>query len=933
LQQFYIVKTHTKRLKNSQYSINFDNINHIRRNGELVAIGESQLLRSLFKLKGLDASLDTVRQAVQELSKSKRQRASNINRIDLLLFVPEIVSVVVDKKSEYRHIAKNGFLINGKKYVRLLCGAGHARRNSALFIQEEFEKPLKELLNNDRNPEIQIAPSKFNAYFALCSSATYRVSEPEFAVVKDCEITRENCEVELVEEIDKIPNPYAGDKVYPTKMDLPFNLFDGMGLISPRQAKLWAEELGLDYIPSTFIIRNNFMKGMVAVFDFHMFATEFDQRWFADVWGNKVDVRNVDIILSESQLKMWSAFISHSDYVDKCRKNGWAWGVSRFAPRYDSDHIFSNYQFLQVEDYSQDDIEQLCQPTIDFLSGSIGSDVDITRLYLMGKVANQYYDSEIDVLGMISDPVTKAILLHEEMVKDPYVQSHILNSLNKKIRESYFGNLIVPGNYQTIVSDPYALCEYIFGMDVKGLLGVNEHYSTYWINKNVSKVAAMRAPLTWRSEVNILNFNKDVLKETWYKYLDSGVIYNVHGYDSMLQADSDFDGDLVMTTNNEQIIKNACGGLPVTYTKNKTPKEIIDEDKLFEYDAKAFDTRIGFITNCSTTLYAMLANYESDSVQGAEITKRLKICRKEQGNQIDKAKGLVIAPFPKYWTKWTRINPNNSQYIDEIELNNEILIDKRPYFMRYLYGHYNRSFLQHNKNFDRYCQANFGKAYEESIGGFPEMEVVTEKYEKYSPLIDNDCTMNKICHYMEEQIKQIRVSLPASIEDGSLHIMKDSTIPFDTDKYKQMEELFRKYRSERSRFNRLPPAGGSDEGNHLSRYKTIEQYNRVIRSEAALISENQGELVNLAIAICYELYPSDGKAFVWSVFGDALIDNIKTNVTAGGKESISVPFITTNPTDDADTILYLGKTYANYEVSIGKVDNEYDYIEYLGNDF
>lgn len=925
--QFYAVKTNTKRLKNAKYEITFDNINHIRRNGELVAIGESQLLRSLFQLKGLDASLSTVRQAVQELSKSKRQRTSNVNKIDSLLFVPEIVSVVVDKKAEYKHISKNGFLINGKKYVRLLCGAGHARRNSALFIQEEFEKPLKELLNNDRNPEVQIAPSKFNAYFALCASATYQVSEPEFAVVKDCEVTRESCEVEFVDEIAKTSNPYEDDRVYATKLDLPFNLFDGMGLISPRQAKIWADELALEYIPSTFIIRNNFMKGMLAVFDFHAFANEFDKRMFVDIWGNRVDVRNVDIVLSESQLKMWNAFASHADYVDKCRKNGLNWGISRFAPRYDSDHIFSNYQFLQVEDYSQDDIEKLCQPTVDFLSGAIGSDVDITKLYLMGKVANQYYDSDIDILGMISDPVTKAILLHGDMVKDPYVQSHIINSLNKKIRESYFGNLIVPGNYSTIIGDPYAFCEYVFGMEVNGLLGVNEHYSTYWINKNVSRVAAMRAPLTWRSEVNILNFSKNILAESWYKYLDSGIIYNIHGYDAMLQADSDLDGDLVMTTNSEQIIKNAYGGLPVTYTKNKTPKETIEEDKLFEYDLKAFDSRIGFITNCSTTLYAMLANYESDSVQSMEITKRLKICRKNQGNQIDKAKGLVVAPFPKHWTQWTRINANNSQYMGEIELNNELLIDKRPYFMRYLYRHYNHKFLQHNKNFDRYCFANFGKSYKDAIGNFPEMESVVEKYEKYSPLIDNDCTMNNICHYMEEKIRQIRVSLPASIDDKNLHIMKDANIPFDSDKYKLMEALFRKYRTERRHFNKLSSGGGSDS---FSMYKTIEQYNKAICSEASLISENNGELVNLALAVCYELYPSDGKSFVWSVFGDALVENIKANVIASGQESILVPFLATDQ-DDVDTTTYLGRAYKNYDVAIGNVDvTDYDYLENFG---
>ena len=40
---------------------------------------------------------------------------------------------------------------------------------------------------------------------------------------------------------------------------------------------------------------------------------------------------------------------------------------------------------------------------------------------------------------------------------------------------------------------------------------------------------------------------------------------------------------------------------------------------------------------------------------------------------------------------------------EEIELNNKLLIEKRPYFMRYLYPKYNQEYRIHKKKYD-YCQ-------------------------------------------------------------------------------------------------------------------------------------------------------------------------------------------------------------------------------------
>ena len=209
LQQYYIFKINTNYLKSKKYNINLS-LKDARKSGMVVSLGDSQMLRSLRLLKHQNIIQEEINFLLKEKQKIKKKKSSQENcnklleieqKIDENLFVPEIVSVLVDDIRHYTTIGQNGFILNNKKYKRLLCGAGQARRNNALFIQEDYEIPLKKLLNNNHNPEIEITPAKYSAYFALASSASIPVSEPYFCVVPDYEIIRTE-RVDYIEEIE-----------------------------------------------------------------------------------------------------------------------------------------------------------------------------------------------------------------------------------------------------------------------------------------------------------------------------------------------------------------------------------------------------------------------------------------------------------------------------------------------------------------------------------------------------------------------------------------------------------------------------------------------------------------------------------------------------------------------------------------------------------
>ena len=134
------------------------------------------------------------------------------------------------------------------------------------------------------------------------------------------------------------------------------NRTDGMGLISIRQAEKWAKELGLDYIPSQFGLRQNFIKGMLCTFDIHGFCKKRNKKnyivntIYKDNNGEyiKVDLRDYDIIVSESQFKLWNSFPNVETYIENCHKNNLYWSIPQYAPKQAKDILKLNYQFIQT---------------------------------------------------------------------------------------------------------------------------------------------------------------------------------------------------------------------------------------------------------------------------------------------------------------------------------------------------------------------------------------------------------------------------------------------------------------------------------------------------------------------------------------------------------------------------------------------------------
>lgn len=907
LQQFYIVKLEARKILENNLNINYS-LKEAKQNGTVVQVGDSQALRIIRQVVNRETDFKKLDELIKEKNRVKRSIKKYNEKIDIehlfdvlkqidnYLYVPEYIGVVSENKTQYNKIACRGFYVNGKLYKRFMCSAGNARNNTSFFILGDIFDEVVEMLQNGHG-DIKIAEAKYNAYFSLSASATFQVSSPKFIVIPDCEVKRN----EVIDNVVLKDDEYSIEN---KEKEITFNLFDGMGIVSPEQAQKWAQELELDYLPSGFLIRAPFIKGMVFVFDFHKFAYDVaGKKYIKDVWGIEHHVDDVELIITQSQFKLWNGYTSSNEYTNKMNKNGLSFGITKFPPKEDKTFIRTNYQFLQVLNLdTKEKIEGICKPTIDWLKGVVGGNENDIKLYLLGKSAN-FNDGNL-IWKNIQDPFIKALMINSDVRQDKYIQNKIMQSIQKKIKESYIGKLIVEGNFQVMISDPYALCEHMFGMEVKGLLNRNQYYSKYWNDRNINTVAGMRSPLTWRSEVNKLNLINNENTSEWYKYLYSGIVYNVFGYDCLIHAGSDFDGDIVCTTSNKYFIENCYGGVPVLGEHQSPQKNKININTLYKYDGKAFSTKIGFITNCSTTLYEMLKLYEVGSKEHNAIMERLKLCCHFQALQIDSAKGIVVQSMPHIWynKQHYKNDETDKSLMNKINFDNNIAVLKRPYFMRYLYSNYNREYTQYQENYNQMSIALFGNNLNEvndDIKLTKEYKDILEKYNKYNKFLDTNGVMNNICHYMESACKDIKFFVKQKNDENFFKKYMDNTVDIDNEKLKLMLGKFEEYSKQKKNRKCL------EEGNSFLKYCMN------LKDEILGISIDIRELANLAVYICYVIYPKKPKDFAWDICGDGIIENLFYNK---GSYSIEIPMI-----NNKGDVQYLGQEYKVEEI---KLDND-----------
>ena len=882
LHSFEILKISTSVLKNGNYNLKgFEPLPE-----QIVSMAENTFIEKAKKISGGQVDFDRMDEIDSEIKFISSKRNSNLNREKIsrlleeritLSFVDSVILLYVENKSQYTKIHElGGFEINGKHYVRFLAGAGHLRNDSVFFVWDKIYDELLDVLNCGRDVSQELNPGKLNAYFALSASSGNKVSFPNFIIIPDYFYKR-SAHFDFIDDNNKIEKK---------EMTVEMNAFDGAGIISPRLGKIWASDLGIDYLPSTFLVRSAFIKGMSVVFDIHALAKELGKSTVKDIYGKEHNVFEVDLFISESQFKLSGGYRSGEDYIQKLLKYDFPFRVSRYSHRYSKRKTTTNYMFLQS--LSNDlNVESLCGDTVSYFADISFDDIIKTVLYMSGE-SSFGYDFDTDDFSNL-DIVSKALLSYPKLINETYIRDRISSSLERQRSEAKLGKLIIKGNYSFIVSDPYAQCEHILGLVPEGLLSPDENYSGFWNGEGVTKVLAARSPLTHNSEVMLHKLIMNYTTEKWYKYQNTSHIISFKGLESFKGADFDFDGDIIMTTDNDDMISAVVGGNPITYNHPKAEKKKITQKSLFLADMSSMGTKIGFITNISSSLHSLYYSFLKGSVERHEIGQRLKLLRMYQGFEIDSGKSSGEKRLvPDEWSKWSK---------ELGDLDKRIIADRRPYFMVYLYPHYFRKYKKELDSADRYCWSRFGKSASDVLS-FPSNRVeenFCRNYYKYSYFIFSPSPMNRVCWHMEETLSTQEAHLrEGNFEYKEIYSSRKPNI--DEDKLKAMYTVMEKYIVLKKVWRKSRGDIKKDIWDSLSQIR-----NNVIRD----VTSNSQEIGDLAVALMEKT--SRASSFSWNICGDDIVENI---LSRHGRQ-ITIPL-----KDDYGDIKFLYEKYSTKRVYV-----------------
>lgn len=918
--QRLIYKIHSSRFKVNHWSLNLT-LQEAKDNEELISMGDSILLRMIRSIKNDTTTEQEIFDIKKNLNKQKKNKNSDREKIkatyDLLeskTLMEDIVVIVFDSISDWNRFnsTKKPIFFNGSPIVRLVGTNGGVKNSTVIFCKKHIYDELNKRLNNGRNEQKKYVPAKFESYKALACSVSTPVTAPKgVLVIKDGETV-------FNEDVLRLSDDGNGgfnlDKVKDYEIHRAFT--DGCGMISETLSKQWCIDLGYysidengneiaDYTPTGFNIRNSWTKGMVYTFPFSEFAEEVAHEYMVeDAWGNMIDVRNVDLIITTNMLKLWDAYDSIGHYSSCCEKNGFQYCVAKMLPKELELVRNMNYQFLESYNFSSEDVDRLIQPTVESITGALGDDYGKTLLFLKGNkiTEDDFINEEYNFV--------KALMIDENMKNDPFVKEKIYRMIKKRIHDSKKGVIQVAGNYSILSGDLYALCQYMFKLPVTGLLDKGEYYSQSWVDKGINKVVAYRAPMTNHNNIKIFRFKDNALVRKWYRFMSTCTILNAWDTTADSLNGADFDGDGVITTDNEVLLKNTKELLPIVCEQKSAEKKIITETWLKKANKNGFGNDVGSITNKCTGMFDVLASLSPNTKEYEEMMYRIICMQGYQQEIIDSVKGIIPKQVPKHWYDYNELKINSSDPTDVIAYKSsqlKLVSHKSPYFFIYNYKRLMSTYRKYIKDSNSNCLIRFGTPLDDLVlkENKTEEELKFMEYFKLlMPVFTYKSTMNTICWKLEKVFDNLSCSTKSD-DMFDVGLMK-SDYSYSKSKYEELEVIYKEYKTEVRQYMATLKNTERDEKKE-KRQVFIEKFKR----KASERCGNKYVLCNILIDMCYS--GNESKQFVWDVCGQTIIENLLTR----NNYMINYPILVTSDED----FVWNGNKYKMIKTKLNEGDD------------
>ena len=388
-------------------------------------------------------------------------------------------------------IIKQGFYMNGNKYVFFSSSAGQIRTKKLVAVREDLLKKhwntLSAGLSIEKINELGgINRNKYLAYLSLCNSATdvWEGFDIDRSIVVD------DFETEVFGTVDYIDNKTF--EITRRDMKIPITHTDGCGMICTGN--------------KDFMVRLPWVKGLLGYFPFQDFIKEYNcSPIVTDVWGDKHNIieENIQVIFTKSQFKLWKYYSNWNSYKENFKKYNCTAGICNEEEDEIPDATI-NYQMIQtLFDLSDEELLELAQDSINDIK-NLTSDKD-TMLRVFGAVP---YNKR-------KNGFQKCLEIYPELLSDIYTRHTLKDIKNSLENDLWSAKLKVNGKYTFLMPDLYAFCEHLFmGIEVpEGLLKNGEVFCRLYPE---GKLDCLRSPHLYIEHAvrqNIL----DEKKRRWFK--------------------------------------------------------------------------------------------------------------------------------------------------------------------------------------------------------------------------------------------------------------------------------------------------------------------------------------------------------------------------------------------------------------------------------
>ena len=602
----------------------------------------------LFKVL-LDASLDSMEleKAYKRICRKKFSFADKYGNAYTLAVVNVKFNYIykpqngtpVNLKSLREHFYQNGFCVDGVHYVRYKRSAGSSREGKCLFIDERLYRAMFKWGDCGLKPKTDLA--SWESYKALSLSSikgTVEIPLDGILFVPDYKSV-------FQEEVVSVEIEGGKLSAKTKQTQITNDIWDGESLLDESIfEKYYADRHML-------LLRGKFFKSCA-------FRTKL-QKWFADkhitleslkARGFVTLAEDIDQIvmvttpnslkylkfaggLTEKNIRQWAAHTDGTFGVVKYDK-----GTRFFGGRM----VQSSYQLLNTLSLSEQEVKQLLQPSIDYIS-LLRRDIDFMRYHFTDAFAREKDGEEEHMDGLAERADVIFTLMHkcphfDETELYSNFRDDVVRSLKERLKR---GHILLNGTNATLFGNGTELLKYLADEEVKCELKPGQIRCERF--ENGAKLLCARSP---HITMGNLYCAENVFGGGIWDYFDLGeniVCVNAIGENIQQRLNGcDYDSDTMLITDDALLVNAAARygdffKVPVCNIQaaGKTGQT------LSELDHDTSVNKIGEIVNLSQKLNSILWDELYNGADEREILSVYEdICKLAvlSGLEIDKAK-------------------------------------------------------------------------------------------------------------------------------------------------------------------------------------------------------------------------------------------------------------------------------------------------------